>query len=762
MPQASETQIKWIKGSRLAYRYAYARSADTQAAGEPGQDYLTYHEVGDKLLFALCDGVSQSFYGDIAARILGDALLTWLFEATPTSGDANSVSSSLTRYLTDLTKAATEAVQRQTVPENIPPMLREVLEQKREHGSESTFVCGRIDLPTPQVPEGRVVCAWLGDSRLRIWGPAGERTAEFGDTFRTEQRWSSKQGPVGGQPNLFVSPVVHAGRYVIERLLAYSDGLSTLDGQNSALSNFALQDMISEAGEGATSDDISLLEVWLGRAPSHIDAAPLAAPGHVKVSHEVSQEADQMGETIRVSWREVRGAQRYEVDLSDSERQRWDADTTSWISPSLSTGHYSVRVRAWNHTGPGKWSPNQEVVIPEPTRESGTPDSQTGTSYPEINGIQKDVAATSGSLAEITATGAPSTPGIPGASRVPVAPIMYSSTSVHPIGEHNAGSTAARGISPQRGGSTAYVGTTARRSWRRLGQREALVILALFAALLVLLVLTGWEMNQVRARGEAQAQASVTAHAVQVTGTMQARSSATALAVQATSTAEALRITAAKAFSATQQAEATGTSQALATAQEQLATTALAIQLQSTVEAQAQALASVQAQVTETAQAEGTTTAVTAQALATRQALEAKAEAEAEAEATVTSRAAQLATIESRATSTARALNATTTAQATNAPPTFEATVEVTGEATETTVSATEQAERNGESAGQLTATAGAVQATVAGDATATALARSPTQVPTASVETTPVPTLTVQPTVVDTPAPTATLHTDN
>ena len=80
-----------------------------------------------------------------------------------------------------------------------------------------------------------------------------------------DQRWSSRVGPVGGQPNVFVSPILGMdGLAQIERVLVYSDGLASLDENRDVLPDQALQALIMQAGQQAASDDIVLLDVWLG------------------------------------------------------------------------------------------------------------------------------------------------------------------------------------------------------------------------------------------------------------------------------------------------------------------------------------------------------------------------------------------------------------------------------------------------------------------------------------------------------------------
>jgi len=357
VPQDQETPVQVVRGRVFAYRFAYARAAETRVAGDVGQDYLAVREGERTFVFALCDGVSQSFYGDLAARYLGDALVAWLSDSLPPTMEPETIRAALTTYLHDLTGPATEQVRHHPLPSDIPQMLRDVLEEKRALGSESTFVCGRIDLPGGDFPAGRIVLAWMGDSRLRLWGSGDESPADLGGVFETAQRWSSRRGPVGGDPHVFVAPLVQAGRR-FNRLMAYSDGLAALDARDKAPSNRALQDLITRAGETATSDDISFLEVWLGPMPAQIEAVPLPAPRLLAVRLQEGR--------IRAAWRPVPGAQQYEVEVRDGEIQSWQTPRTNWEAPALPPGEYRLRVRAWRDGDPGEWSEERQVTVPQP------------------------------------------------------------------------------------------------------------------------------------------------------------------------------------------------------------------------------------------------------------------------------------------------------------------------------------------------------------------------------------------------------------
>ena len=78
--QASECDVTEITEGPFSFRYAYARSKDSQINNESGQDYITWRDNSEKLVFALCDGVSKSFFGEIGAKLLGNMLVSWLWE----------------------------------------------------------------------------------------------------------------------------------------------------------------------------------------------------------------------------------------------------------------------------------------------------------------------------------------------------------------------------------------------------------------------------------------------------------------------------------------------------------------------------------------------------------------------------------------------------------------------------------------------------------------------------------------------------------
>jgi hypothetical protein len=358
---ARETPVTSRQRERFGYRYAYARSADSRAHNDPGQDYLILREDGRRLAFVLCDGVSQSFYGDLAAQLLGDALVEWLWNRNPPNPEA--FREELADFLDALVETAAARVAEHPLPENLPPIVRQVLEEKRALGSETTFVAGLLDTDADVL-----LLAWMGDSRLRLWGKEGERTDRLGDTFHTQERWSTRRGRIG---ELHTARMPLSG---LRYLIAYSDGLARLDRlMTRHFRDGSIQSIIEDAAFRPESDDIAFLEVWLGdRRP--VEYPPLPAPSDVQV---------QMVEgKAKALWSPVSGARFYEVRLGHGTIFSVHEPERSLELPpeALAAGEGKVQVRAWDEE-PGEWS--KEVIVtgqtlshalPAPSHEAPAPE----------------------------------------------------------------------------------------------------------------------------------------------------------------------------------------------------------------------------------------------------------------------------------------------------------------------------------------------------------------------------------------------------
>ncbi|WP_052020148.1 hypothetical protein [Paenibacillus pini] len=248
--QATEQHVTSYTGDFIC-RYAYGRAMDTLIQGENGQDFVGVHIQGNVCNFVLCDGVSMSYQGDFAARYLGNTLLDWLKRTSDWS------SAGFGSYMKQITSEATEQLQQLTPSGDVSPLLREVLEDKQRLGSQTMYICGRIELPTRK-KQGRIWMAWQGDSRLRYWKDETEISQYFRGTMLTKERWSTRSGPVGGLPHVYQSRLEYGEPM---RLQLYTDGLDDLDPMRQWLPDEQIQLLLNAPHTGGLCDDAAFLEL---------------------------------------------------------------------------------------------------------------------------------------------------------------------------------------------------------------------------------------------------------------------------------------------------------------------------------------------------------------------------------------------------------------------------------------------------------------------------------------------------------------------
>lgn len=260
LPQDAETKPRTIECGEWTYRYGYIRSSDCRSSGDAGQDYLAFADKGGTLAFALCDGVGMSYYGDIAAKFVGEKLLDWLSREEDALADRmDDIRDSLERTLQEMAIEGRELVARHRLPAALPEMLRDVLESKKKRGSATVFACGRLDPPCDRFPGGRLLLAWMGDVRIRAWGKQGELTFRATGTVDTRHQWNSSAGPTGGGPWIHTDDGLgDAGRY--RELLVYTDGLAALD-EFGSIDTQTLDHVVDREARNPSGDDLSFMHV---------------------------------------------------------------------------------------------------------------------------------------------------------------------------------------------------------------------------------------------------------------------------------------------------------------------------------------------------------------------------------------------------------------------------------------------------------------------------------------------------------------------
>ena len=286
-------------GTYVAFTYVYARSRDTREAQFSGQDFIAYRHDPERIVFAVCDGVSQSFFGDLAARFLGTRLVEWLWTAD--SSDAATFRSTLDDRLREWPTEASALVEAKTFRADLPEMQRIALERKRTNGSESMFVAGQIDRTA-----NRLALCWLGDMRLHLWTADGTPVAIPEAVWETRERWSTRLGPKNGSARGCVLPLTE-----IQRITAHSDGVGHFADSFSRLAQDQLDPMIAELQQAPTSDDASVLDIDLNVPALYGPFQALATP------QAISIEIDSDG--LSLCWPAVSFAARYRLCIDDGQ-----------------------------------------------------------------------------------------------------------------------------------------------------------------------------------------------------------------------------------------------------------------------------------------------------------------------------------------------------------------------------------------------------------------------------------------------------------
>ncbi|MCM3006638.1 hypothetical protein [Priestia koreensis] len=253
-----ETPPSEINEALYKIKYGYARSYESQIENDKGQDFLAFRLHHHCISFVVCDGVSLSFCGDVAASFLGTQLLTWLDNArVDLLQNQHAAKEELFQFLTSAIDDATDEVKNYHLPAELPPLLKEVLEDKREQGSETMFVCGRIDFINDKP---HLFLGWSGDLRIRFWNNKKEVEVITPSLRQIHQRWSTKKGIPPDDLHVLSLDILQTS---ISELMIYTDGLAILDPCNATPSLRKLYRYMQETFLSPESDDLSFLNiVW--------------------------------------------------------------------------------------------------------------------------------------------------------------------------------------------------------------------------------------------------------------------------------------------------------------------------------------------------------------------------------------------------------------------------------------------------------------------------------------------------------------------
>lgn len=370
VPQSIETPVTFLPVPGAYVRYAYARSGDSIASQIEGQDYLCFQHNDQRLVFVVADGVGSSFCGQLAARLLGDGLLEWLWalEVGYLGGPA-ALSEAATAFLNRLQKQAQREVEEYEISGEMTALVRQALEAQRAYGSEAVFAACRIDHPGPQMPDGLITVFWMGDTQIHVLDEEG-RDFHLGGGWESGNRWSTSRG-ARGQMAAWMHPLEGVGR-----VLAFSDGLSAHAGSLAAYPDAKLSREIHLGARLPTSDDVSLIDVTI-RTPRYEGYPDPALPDPNLERPTLEPIANPTGAPIyevRWGWPGQGNKLSYIIQeastpaLIDARIIEVPHGATSWQPPTPQPpGHYYYRVRAIRrHGGLTPWSELRQTKVAYP------------------------------------------------------------------------------------------------------------------------------------------------------------------------------------------------------------------------------------------------------------------------------------------------------------------------------------------------------------------------------------------------------------
>jgi hypothetical protein len=189
--------------------------------------------------------------GDLAARVLGDGLINWLWALGDAPDDAQAFAKQVEGALEALTEQGKHIVAAYELPATLPPIVKQALEMQRGYGSESMFVAGRIALA-----RNFIVVAWLGDSPVAAIDFNGE-LVDLGPHGSTAERWNATTG-VKGSVHAWVGKADQ-----VARVAGYTDGLAT----GNVPTDDDLAKLVERWKTDPPADDASLIDVRLAPSP---------------------------------------------------------------------------------------------------------------------------------------------------------------------------------------------------------------------------------------------------------------------------------------------------------------------------------------------------------------------------------------------------------------------------------------------------------------------------------------------------------------
>jgi len=128
--------------------------ATPKKSNQSGQDCISVQWTATRLSATLCDGVSQSFFGELAAAELSNKLSQFML-ALPNESDPHFLHDTIRAFLDNLSSTFSRTVEEHSLEDVEPAFLRAVLEKKRYLGSEAV-------LQACYWTRQQALCCWFG------------------------------------------------------------------------------------------------------------------------------------------------------------------------------------------------------------------------------------------------------------------------------------------------------------------------------------------------------------------------------------------------------------------------------------------------------------------------------------------------------------------------------------------------------------------------------------------------------------------------
>lgn len=252
---------------------------------------------------------------------------------------------------------ANERVQNKQLSQSLPSTVQSVLKNLRKsQGSETVFVCGHLNLEE-RIPY--LVLFWMGDVRFRLFDRYGSEV-DAGAKWISTERWSTKYGLMGRNiPHVWVG---NLREHEIARVMAYSDGLSTVDNEIPMFSSAELQHKANELLLSSSSDDISFIDILLFPFDKIVQEKFQQLPRKYKRNDPLRMGIEFLSESECVlSWEKVHKVEQY-ILMEASPVLPWREIYRS-TKPDL----FTIKDRL-----PGKYMYKLKVLYPSADEEEGS------------------------------------------------------------------------------------------------------------------------------------------------------------------------------------------------------------------------------------------------------------------------------------------------------------------------------------------------------------------------------------------------------